>query len=156
MKRLRVEEIVVQSSDSEDGCDLAHSHRLLAPRHSHIAATRMGVSSREYRRMRRWRMPDIWYQILMCIHLLEGWVDMTYHGAEWFCGIGMVEAGLEEMALNAFGFDSEKGPHMDFTSAAGFTTAASLSRRLAMYPAVKITCFTDISTCVRHKNYCGL
>ncbi len=133
MKRSCPSEVYVHSSDSEDESEIVRSQRLLASRRSHTAATRMGISSREYRRMKRWKVPNMFFGILACIHLLEGWVEMTFHGAEWMCGIGMVEAGLVEQCLLAFGYDIEFGPHNDFTSPEGFVCATSQSRRLRPY-----------------------
>ena len=129
--------IVVESSDSsaaESGHECAQLLRskrqrnALSARRSHLAGTACGLSSREYRRLKRWHLPQLMFQIFALICGRWGYLDQHYDGAEWFCGIGMVELAFVLASLNAFGYDINRhmddgrgNPNfMDFTTPWGF------------------------------------
>ena len=94
------------------------------------ATFKLDLMARHLHCMRRWKIPGLVLQILMILHRIEGWVNMSYDGAEWFCGEGWVEDGMRQDALCVFGYDVTRGKHMDFTSPCGLAYAVGLSRRL--------------------------
>ena len=65
----------VHSSGSEgDQGESPVLPKRVARRRSHIASTALGISSKEYRRMRRWKVPALFMHILAMLHSIEGWV----------------------------------------------------------------------------------
>ena len=129
---MSITHVEVLSSDSE--CDATDGDapplKIVKTRHSHLAAASMGISGKEFRRMKRWRAPNLFFQVLLLLHQITGWLPMRHDGAEWFSGVSAVQESLVEDSLLAFAYDWTRGNHMDFTSPLGFAFAASRSKEL--------------------------
>ena len=119
--------VVEVSSDGESSDEDRETPRGIFFRRSHRVATLCGLSSKEYRRMRRWQVPESLFMMLACIHHLGGWVPMTFDCVEWFAGVGMVKRAFTEIDMCAFAYDWEiDRVNMDFCSIAGFILAMQI------------------------------
>ncbi len=128
-KTHHVETVLVDSSDSE--LEVTFLPATPLRRRSQQAGLACGISSREYRNMKRFRIPGLFLQILACLVAMTGWAEMIYDGGEWMCGLGQIEAALTADDLLAFGYDIERdGTCMNFLDCAGFVFATQKSRQL--------------------------
>ena len=101
----------------------------LYARRSHHVATLCGISSREYRKLKRWGIPDSVLMSLCFLQFAFGWASMELDNVEWFAGVGMVQQAFEEASFQAFAYEIENDPYnMNFISVAGFIYALQLLR----------------------------
>ena len=95
-------------------------------RRSHAASERLGISPREYRKLKRWCAPQILFQILAAFLLMFGPVAPSVDMLEWFSGVGVVFESCKDMEFVSMGFDIANGGaggRHGFLSDHGMTTA---------------------------------
>ena len=69
-------------------------------------------------------------QLLVYVHVMEGWTDMTVDMVEWMCGVGRVEEAFSSASYHAIGFDRDtRDPLQDILLPHGLLLALSIARQ---------------------------
>ena len=120
--------LVSDSGDEDDGppCSIPCVRR----RRSHHVSARLGVSPREYRRMKRWAMPDDLFQLLGFLQFTLGWAAYSRQCIEFMGGIGAVAGAFTEDLLEAYVYDIAITLLNDFLDCRGFVECLTQARTL--------------------------
>ena len=107
------EVLLVDDSDDELMSFGERFQQLVQQRRSHSVASRVGVSAGQYRKMKRWSLPDAFIQLICFVQFSHGWPKECYSAIGWTCGTGMVVRAFRERAYAAAGYDCVHGPDED-------------------------------------------
>ena len=130
-KRRHVETVFVESSDSEVDAQIARPPPQIVRRRSRVASEALGITPVEYRRLKRFGVPQLFLQVLSCLFVLDGHCELLFDGAEWMAGKGHIEHALNLDGLTAFSFEIERDRiYEDFCGIAGFIFGTQRSRQL--------------------------
>ena len=130
-ERCRKRVIYVDDDDEADdgGGDGTPMFVCCVQRRSFLAGTCLGLSAREYRHLKRARVPRNYLQILHCAHLDDGWIEQVLDLVEWFAGLGQIERAGVLAALAAAGYEISRDPQLqNFLADQGFLKAIRLNK----------------------------
>ena len=125
--------MTIDISDSESECDSVDGPFLFRRRASVIASEYLGIYPDEYRRLKRWKFPQIGFDIMHATLVLFGVQDRNVEVIEWFCGVGHVAQGCSENSLAALGYDRDRSAQQDMLTDDGFLLALVLVLSLARF-----------------------
>ena len=122
------------SSDSSDceGEEPPLKLRIIhAGRRSFCAATKLGISTKEWRSLKRPKAPQDFLLVVHLAHRLQGWVPMRNHIVEMMAGLGHVAASGRRSSLDAETFEILNSPIQEnFLCDPGFLYSLYLQKTL--------------------------
>ena len=106
-------------------------YKIACHRRSFLAGTCLGISSREYRKMRRWKFPKDWFVLLLYSHVEFGWVPQDIDIQEWMSGMEQIVKVGKERGHKSAGFEIGADEILqDFLGNQGFMHAVKAGKRL--------------------------
>ena len=122
----------------------------VARRHSQRAADMTGLHPKEFRHMRRLRLPTFIFLALSTYHLaIPSAMDRNIDCLDMFAGAGHVSESFRERAQRVLPFEIKNPPDQDLFSTSGFATAflCCKSLRASGYSMWSIVCSTCVWVC---------
>ena len=100
-------------------------------RRSHVAASGLGISAKEYRGMKRMGVPSIFFELLHFAFLIQGWVSMDTDLVDWFAGAEVIRAAGDHSNLVSRSFEVLHDPILeDFLGLDGYLNALRFAKAL--------------------------
>ena len=114
--------VLIEISDSDDDCIMRSTlPKRLCRRRSAVAAEQLGISSKEFRRLKRTRAPKRLLFLMHALKLHHGNIPRDLSVIEMFSGAGHLCTSAWNRGLGALGFEVlDDNVHQDMTSALGF------------------------------------
>ena len=120
---------IVSDSDS-DGEPPLKVYRVNG-RRSHLAATLLGISGKEYRHMKRVKVPKDFLQLLHYLHCKHGWLEQVLDIVEYFAGLGKVKKAGASKGLSTRAYEILHDHEVqNFLGDSGFATAIAFAKEL--------------------------
>ena len=139
-KEPKMNEMAIHIADSESDTE-SHEVQVLPKkmrqRRSWVAGCQLGVSPREYRRLKRMHAPRLLLFLMRALMLCHGCIPHDLSVAEMFSGIGHLVSFARASGLGALGFEIlEDKVHQDFCGTLGFLQALLMMLRLEVQALV--------------------
>ena len=129
-KIARVDMVNILECDSSSDGDGEGLSRELKLRRSRTAAAHLGLAPKEFRRLKRWRIPRSFLAILAFMVCIHGVIEQDVDLSEWFAGLGHVEGQGTLVGLTTAGYEIRRDEVAeDFLTPYGFSTAIRLGLR---------------------------
>ena len=124
-------------SESDNDSEVQVLYKSMRRRRSWVAGSQLGVSPKEYRRLKRMHAPRLLFFLMHALMVCHGRIPHDLAVAEMFSGVGHLVTFARASGLGALGFEIlEDKVHQDFCGPLGFMQALLMMLRLSVQSLV--------------------